>query len=186
MVLVLAGSAAAAELPPDPTMVLARFAHEPSVSALQRAAERAAFVEPERVRSWQRRVRAAAALPVLRARVGRGLTDVTRDYASGSTSATASEAWRVEVETAWSLDRLVFDVNELRLARESERLSTRREELLIEVAQLYYARRRLQVDLILEPGARPEVTLDRALAVEELTAILDGLTGGCLTGRSGD
>jgi hypothetical protein len=80
---------------------------------------------------------------------------------------------------------LVFDPSELRLSRESQRLAMRREELMAEVARLYFARRRMQVDELLDPGAAREVALDRALAIDELTAVLDGLTGGRLSRRNG-
>ena len=76
--------------------------------------------------------------------------------------------------------RLVFDRNELRVSREAQRLAGHREELLTRVAQLYYARRRMQVDAVLQPEAPAAV--DRALEIEELTAVLDGLTDNALSG----
>jgi len=42
------------------------------------------------------------------------------------------------------------------------------------------ARRRLQVDAVLQPDAPAAV--DRALEIEELTAVLDGLTNNALSG----
>ena len=61
-----------------------------------------------------------------------------------------TDDWRFDVEATWQLDRLVFDRNELRASREAQRLAGHREELLTRVAQLYYARRRLQVDALLQ------------------------------------
>jgi hypothetical protein len=142
-----------------------------------------ASVEPERVRSWMRRARAAAALPVLKARLGRGAGGVLITHGldgSSQFSTVDSDTWRFDFEATWSLDRLIFDPAEVRVSREAQRLAAHREQLLTEVAQLYYARRRLQVDQLLDPGARAETALDRALAIEELTATLDGLTGGAL------
>jgi hypothetical protein len=171
-----------------PAELLHRFDAEPTVGALQRAAARLASVEPERVRSWQRRVRAAAALPTLKARLGRGATGVlvTRGVEGvDNFSSVENDAWHFDVEATWSLDRLVFDVNEVRISREGQRVAARREELLTQVAQLYYERRRLQIDQLLDPDARADLALDRALAIDELTAILDGLTGGALSARRG-
>src|SRR5437773_7828238 len=45
---------------------------EPSLRALLDAATRTARVEPERVASWERRLRASPLLPSVRVRVGRG------------------------------------------------------------------------------------------------------------------
>jgi len=171
-----------------PAELLRRFDGEPSVGALQRAAAQLASVEPERVRSWQRRVRAAAALPTVKARVGRGTTGVlvTRGVDGVDNFSTVeNDVWHFDVEATWSLDRLLFDVNEVRISREGQRVAARREDLLTQVAQLYYQRRRLQIDQLLDPDARTDLALDRALAIDELSAILDGLTGGALSARRG-
>ena len=158
--------------------VLDRFGSEPTVRELQRSAARLAEVHPELVRSWLRRAGKAALMPTVRARVGRGLVELTRDSVT-TPIYTVTDDWRFEVEASWSLDRLVFDRNELRASREAQRLAGHREELLTRVAQLYYARRRLQVDAILQPDASGAV--DRAIEIEELTAVLDGLTDNALT-----
>ncbi len=170
--LLVAAPATAADL-----SVLARFAGEPSVRELQRAAARLAEVRPELVRSWLRRAGKAALLPTVRVSVGRGLGELTRD--STTPVYTVSDNWHFEIEASWSLDRLVFDRNEVLAGREAQRLASHREELLTRVAQLYYARRRLQVDAVLQPGAPAAV--DRALEIDELTAVLDGLTDNALT-----
>ncbi len=171
-----------------PADLLNHFNGEPGVRALQDAAARLAAVEPERVRSWQRRARVAAILPTLKARVGRGAAGVliTRGVDGVDNFSTVeNDAWHFDVEATWALDRLVFDPNEVRISREGQRVAARREQLLTEVAQLYYERRRLQVDQLLDPAARADLALDRALNIDELTAILDGLTGGALTRARG-
>lgn len=173
---------------PAASDLLGRFAGEPPVRTLQLAAARLAEAQPERVRSWLRRVRTAALMPSLRARVGRGLTGeaITRGLDGiDRISTLQTDGWRFDVEAIWALDRLVFDPSELRLSREAQRLAARREQLLSEIAQLYFARRRLQVDALLDVSAQHDTALDRALAIDELTAILDGLTGGRLSEAKG-
>jgi hypothetical protein len=180
LVLGLAGLARADETDP-----LARFAGEPRVGELQRAAARLAEVEPERVRSWLRRVNKAALLPGIKLRVGRGLTGIQLTHGLDGIdryAVTATDAWKFEVEADWSLDRLIFDRNEIGLGRESQRLATRRETLLAEIARLYYARRRLQVEALADsPAANDGPALERRLGIDELTAVLDGLTGGAMS-----
>src|SRR5207248_4476502 len=90
---------------------------------------------------------------------------------------TSSDTWRFEIEAGWQLDRLVFDRLEIGLSRESQRLALRREQIELEVAHLYFARRRLLLEAARAGGSSPEL----ALEIEELTALLDGLTGGALT-----
>jgi hypothetical protein len=177
----LTGGTAAAQVRPE---VLKAFAHEPSVSSLQRAAGRLAEVQPERVRSWLRRANKAALLPQLRLKVGHGAYGVALSHTSdGLGYLPSGDSWRVEGEVTWSLDRLVFDRNELGLSRESQRLASRRELLYTEVARLYFARRRLQVEGLSVPAGEPEApeAVDRALAIDELTAVLDGLTDGAMS-----
>ncbi|HEX4462249.1 MAG TPA: hypothetical protein VIA18_29940 [Polyangia bacterium] len=163
--------------------VLDRFASEPSVRELQRAAARVAEVHPERVKSWLGRVRKAALMPTLRVRAGRG-NEVWATDSSGRVELTDADTWHFDFEATWSLDRLVFDRNELRTSREAQRLAGRREELLVRVTQLYYERRRLQVDALQTPEAPNAI--DRAIEIDELTAVLDGLTDGALSrGKAG-
>jgi hypothetical protein len=169
------GLAAPALAAPDP---LAPFAAEPTVGSLQRAAAQLASLEPGRVRGWLRRLHSAALLPALRVRVGRGPYYSTSYESTYATPIT--EGWRFEVDATWSLERLVFDHDEIGVARESQRLAMRREQLLTEVAQLYFARRRLQVEALSRPSDDAE-GLERRLAIDELTAVLDGLTGGALS-----
>jgi hypothetical protein len=168
LMVLCAGPAGAAE--PE---ILKRFACEPTVAALQRAAARVAELQPERARSWLRRVNAAALLPAVRVRTGRGTLGLQLRGLEGFSP--NADTWRFDIEASWGLDRLVFDKNELGVSRESQRLAARREALLTQVAQLYFQRRRLQVEAVQEGE-----TLDRTLAIDELTAILDGLTDGAL------
>src|SRR3954468_16630719 len=107
--------------------VLPRFDGEPAVGELQRAAARLAEMDPERVQSWLRRIRASAVLPTVKLSVGRGLDELTRD-SYGRPTFTNTDPWRFEVQASWSLDRLVFDRNELRASREAQRVAGRREE----------------------------------------------------------
>lgn len=174
------GAAASARAAPED--LLHAFDREPSVASLQRAAARLAELQPERVRSWLRRVRKAPLLPSVRARVSHGPYGFTAsDYGYGA----GWNGWRVDVEASWSLDKLVFSHDELALGRESQRLAARRETLLTEVAQLYFERRRLQVEALTTAPGSDDEQLERRLAIGEITAILDGLTDGALSRRSG-
>ncbi len=171
-----AARAARADAPTEPT--------EPTVRELQQAAARAAEVHPERVRSWERRIRLAALAPQLTLRAGRGGTELRASTAvDGGARFTVDEgdAWRFEAAATWSLDRLVFDREELRLGRESQRIAARRERLLTEVAEVYFQRRRLQLRLAAAPPADPTERAEAELRIDELGAILDGLTDGALS-----
>src|SRR5439155_5969597 len=135
---------------------------------------RTSRVEPERIEAWERRMRTASLLPSVRVRVGRGGGQLlsTSDL-DGSTRLTLGDnnSWQFEIAATWNLDRLVWHPDEMRLAREAQRIAARREKLLAEVATLHAERKRL---LRRARGDRDE----RQLRLVEVGAILDGLTGG--------
>jgi hypothetical protein len=157
--------------------LLARFAHEPSVRAVQEAAARWVGADPARLESWRSRVRKAPWLPQIRTRVVRGFEDDLLTNASGQTRVVDDDL-TVEVRLQWDLDRLVFDRAELQVSRESALLAELRQDVVAEATRLYFQRRRLQVDQILDPLPVGRARVERELRLAELTALLDGLTGG--------
>ena len=56
-----------------------------------------------------------------------------------------------------------------------------RNDVLDEVTKLYFERRRLQVELYNNPAQDEKEKLLKRFRLEELTANIDGLTGGYLT-----
>jgi hypothetical protein len=150
----------------------------PSVTELQRRAVRAAGLEGDRVASMRRRLRLSALAPTISLRGGRGATDlVLLSPYDGSARIDRGDTWRIDGALSWSLERLVWHPGELALEHEAQRRAERRELLTTEVAQLYFERLGLERALqagVLDPGEQVEAEL----RVQELTAILDGLTGG--------
>jgi len=53
-----------------------------------------------------------------------------------------------------------------------------RDDIVDETTRLYYERRRLQVELLIKPPKDAQGKIKKALRLQELTASLDGLTGG--------
>jgi hypothetical protein len=53
-----------------------------------------------------------------------------------------------------------------------------REDLLSQISRIYFERRRLQIELIAGISYDPSDTLSKQMRVDELTALLDALTGG--------
>jgi hypothetical protein len=167
--------------------LLARFDHEPSVDVLCRAAARTAQVHPELAASWLRRVGKAASLPTLRLRLERGVGQylwLTALESYDQTKTRSGDDWVYEVGLTWRLDRLIFDVDELRAGREARRLAALRNEIQAQVIRLYFERRRLQVEELLDRADDLGAALRRGLRIRELGAMLDVLTGGRL-GRGG-
>lgn len=158
----------------------------PTTAELQRAALREAGLSANRARSMERRMRTAALLPSLRVRVGRGvgLVQTTSDY-TGNARLTLGDqnSWQFSVAAAWNLDRLAFRPEELRLVREEDRQASVRERLLLEVVRLDAERRRVAARIALAPFATPLDAAEARIRLDELTATLDAMTGGALSGN---
>lgn len=149
-----------------------------TVTELQRRAVRAAGLSPERIEAMRRRLRLSALAPTLHLHGGAGATDlVLLSPYDGTAHIDRGQTWRVDASLAWSFERLAWQPSELALEREAQHMAERRELIATEVAQLYFERRGLE--RALEAGAlAPEEQAEAGLRIEELSAILDALTGG--------
>lgn len=168
--------------------ILARFKHEPTVREMQKVAIRYALVNQDRIANLFVRARFAGWLPEFRARYNYNTDDDrTTSFPTPTSPILTSQATdldhRFEFRATWSLDELVFNRNELSVYRELKRLVELRTDILKEITKLYFERRRLQVDLILNPPRSLLNRVRRMLRLQELSADLDGLTGGYFSRR---
>jgi hypothetical protein len=53
-----------------------------------------------------------------------------------------------------------------------------REDILNEVTRIYFERRRLQIEALKMPAQQDDFFVERKMRIEELTALIDALTGG--------
>lgn len=81
----------------------------------------------------------------------------------------------------WDLSQIVFDSKELQANETFRDLRKHRERVLDRVVNTYTARRRLQIVLMAGPPKELKALAQKTLALEEMTASLDGLTGGYFT-----
>ncbi|MCA9678782.1 MAG: hypothetical protein KC464_27380, partial [Myxococcales bacterium] len=89
----------------------------------------------------------------------------------------------LEARATWRLDRLVFDGAELRVASLAQQRARARAALAAQVTALYYRRRAAQLEALWHPPDTVEAQVQQELALEELTAQLDELTGGWWSAR---
>lgn len=165
--------------------ILAKFAREPSVLDVQSAAARFAKVNPGFYDGWIAQSHWAYVLPnTLQGRI-RNTADDDRDLrttssGTGSLSDLVSnkDQTQLELRVGWDLTRLVYNRDGIAASRQIERIVNQREDLLTTVNKLYFARRQLQVDMLLDPASAVERAIKQQLRLDGLTADLDGLTGG--------
>jgi competence ComEA-like helix-hairpin-helix protein len=182
---------------PEPSVdeVMALFEAEPSVRDVQRAAVRFAEVDAYQFEEWRRTVKEKGLWPDTVQFTVTHKTDDDKDYTRASTVSLTGgtayvgpdrETWRYSTDNdynyqlrlRWSPQDYWFNSDMLRVSTETERQVRFRQRVIEDVTRLYYDRRRLQVEIVLQPGVQSMVEIRRQLQLEELTAAIDGLTGG--------
>lgn len=162
--------------------VLKRYAGEPTVREVQEHAIEYVRVHPEIIDSWRVRARTNALAPKLttsaQGTVNNDLRTVTQTGEADIESKTDDSGGRLTVQASWDLDRLVFEPQEMAVAREGVRVANLRDRVLDEVTRRYFERRRLQVDLELSPPTDLGDRIKKELRLQELTADIDAATGG--------
>jgi hypothetical protein len=161
---------------------LKRFDNEPTVRETQKAAIQYYNVSADSIASLRSRTRTKALVPGLSI----GFTNSISSYSSALDDIIFREQGiaKFEDQTAdfrgisasasWSLDRLVFNAEELDVMA----LIGIQDGIQREVTALYYVRRRLQIELELNPPTTLDGRLSSRLRLEELTGLLDAYTGG--------
>lgn len=164
--------------------LLRQFDNEPQIIELQEAAMRYAEVHPEKIIAWRQAAARRAWLPSLG--VGHDLgSDQTVDIDRGGTNDAdhfiqgpeeQDQQWSVDV--SWDLGDLIWSGDQTTIDNRSKLMVQLRDELLTQLNNLYFSRRRLQVARLVENGKGLQEEIDRNLQIDEYTAGIDALTGG--------
>jgi hypothetical protein len=165
--------------------VMAQFEDEPSVREVQVAAIEYYKVSPDTISSLRSRARHKAWLP--------GLSLGGSTYRQSSALAVDDIVYRAvgtarfedqngvyfgaSASLTWNLDKLVFNAEELDVMS----LLGIQDGIQREVTTLYYVRRRLQIEQVLNPPTTVAARISAQLRLEELTGLLDAYTGGFFT-----
>jgi hypothetical protein len=150
--------------------------NEPSVTLVVRAAWEEAGLQAARDRSREGRAKAAAWLPRISGGVSKnigGRWDYR--YEAGTSPVDQmqqSDGWRWDASLSWDLPKLIYNPDEINVAREAARRAMDRMEIANMVVRLYFTRLRLLVHGLPRPGT-PEV-----LKLLEATASLNAWTAG--------
>jgi hypothetical protein len=156
-------------------------AGEPTIAEVQRAAADLAGADDDQLRSWVVRPRTAAWLPRLSVEGSHTERDTRVIGVTGTVESDylrLAPTTQVGVRLAWDLDRLIFARDEVGAAWTASRILDRREERVRRATKAYFQRRRLLLQLLLDPPREALARAERENQVDEVTAELDGLTGG--------
>ncbi|MEE2786935.1 MAG: hypothetical protein VX589_06315 [Myxococcota bacterium] len=158
---------------------LDKLKDEPSIQKAQQAALRFFNINPGAVQGMRNRAAFKGLMPQLEARYRHNMSDMDvnqinlnlgqNPYLFDNVEGTVRE---VQVGVRWDLPLLVFNSEVLDVGS----LAILQEGVLKEVTRLYYTRRRLQIDLILNPPTNQATRLSKELRIDELTSTLDAMT----------
>ena len=142
------------------------------------------YTHREQVEKWLWASKNSARLPELKLRYYyQDQFGQDFDYINGGSDLDLQEGdidrrWQAYVEVRWRLDDLVMSSEQIRVISETQDVVKLRDKVLSEVTRVYFDRRRLQVDILMNPPRDLRDQVDEQLRLMELTAELDAYTGG--------
>lgn len=164
--------------------VLANFKDEPSVTDLQNMVLEYSKTDNRYVDGWLAASKSAALLPEVTIQYdydnGYGQDF---DYSDGTVTSETLSGSNVDLgngvtaKAKWTLNELVMSSERIRVISETQDIVKLRDKVLDEATRVYFDRRRLQVDMLMNPGDI-KAQLKNELRLQELTAQLDAYTGG--------
>ncbi|MDD5072652.1 MAG: hypothetical protein PHO67_03110 [Candidatus Omnitrophica bacterium] len=159
--------------------------NEPSILELQRAAIKYAEVSPDKIVNLRR----LAALKALMPEISVGYdTDIYRTISTATSNGRTNffigpddEARGWDVSASWDLGDLVYNTAQTSIDSRSKLMVELRNDIMEALNTAYFERKKLQKQLIRITDKESPSYTERELRIEELTATIDGLTGGYLS-----
>ena len=149
---------------------------ELSIQDIQKEAIKYAEVYPEKISNWRKQARIKALIP-----------ELSLDYDKTVTTALGASYDRVQVgprdwglNLKWDLGDLIFSAEQTSIDVRSRLMVQLRDDILNEVTRLYFEYKRLQWELA-ENTPNTKAKKEKELRLEELIALIDGLTNGRLS-----
>ena len=164
---------------------IARLDGEPKLERLKSAALKLADADVEGARGWMRATNWAAVLPVVKFTAEHDMErDESIDRYQDEPDRWGADTDRdlgLQVSAQWNLGEIVFNPDEVRVYGALANRAARREALLSVLVSYYFERRKLQLTELLSPASDPMAVLEVKMRIEELTSLIDALTGGLLS-----
>jgi len=162
---------------------------EPKIEEVQKQAIRYAEVEPEKITNWRKQAARRAILPKVSMGLARDNGDLWH-WESGSSTKESDDILRRgrdsldwDVTLSWDLSELIWNSDQTSIDTRSRLLVQLRDDLLDEVNKLYFERIRVKAELDSLQIEDRKKRFEKELRIKELTASLDGLTGGYFSSR---
>jgi photosystem II stability/assembly factor-like uncharacterized protein len=147
------------------------FLGEPTIEEVQKAAIEYADVNMNKIKAWQRQSRFKALFPAFNVDYGKTI------YGS-STGAMAVGPRDWDVGFSWDLADFIWSSDATSIDSRSRLTVQLRQDVLDQVTNLYFERKRIKLELSISPPATEIERISKELELQEITANLDGLTNG--------
>ena len=165
------------------------YLDEPSIAEIQQATIGYAEVSPDKIKWMRSAAKNQALIPKfsfgLDRSVGRNIdldrggTNDTDFYIEGPQN--RSFGWGIDL--SWDLGKFIWSNDQTNIDVRSRLMVQLRNDILDEVTKLYFERKRLQIELLHDMPDDNNKRALKQLRLDELTANIDGLTGGYLSER---
>ncbi|MDD5614243.1 MAG: hypothetical protein PHQ54_04135, partial [Candidatus Omnitrophica bacterium] len=152
---------------------------EPSAQEVQKAAVDYNEVSPEKIRAWRNSLRYRALLPQFK--LGYDKTVTTALGATYDKVQIGPKDWSIDF--TWDLDNLIWNHYQDDVDTRSRLNTQLRIDILDEVNRIYFARKKVKMDLLGKPPSNSAEHIKQMMYLEELTAALDAYTGGFFSRR---
>lgn len=164
------------------------FEEEPTIQEVHQMAIDYAEVSPEKIKKWREQAFKKAWLPDLSVSSSWDKNRTTNDsiwgsYTGGGQSYKGPDDHTyyrnkgTDVSLHWDLGDIIWSSDQTSIDSRSKLMVELRGSILDQVTRIYFERRRLQLEgLSLSKGESVPIELD--LRIQELTALIDSLTGG--------
>lgn len=171
--------------PIHPSRAISHFKNEPTINEVHQMAIEYAEVSPAKIKGWRQAAKRKALLPSLSLGLDRSATELFHWDTGGNpdTLSKGKDSLDWDVSLSWDLGDLIWNNDQTSIDSRSKLMVELREDVLDQVTRLYFERRRLQVELA-SPSLDEPIKMDKELRLEELTALLDGFTGGSFSKKS--
>lgn len=162
---------------------------EPTILELQKAAIKYAEVNPEKISTWRKQAAMRALMPEISIGYDTDIYDtISTATKDGRTNFfigpdDTRNGW--DVSAKWDLGDLVYNSAQTSIDSRSKLMVQLRNSILSDLNTAYFERKKIQKQLDKIQDKESASYLERECRVEELTATIDGLTGGYLSRRLG-
>jgi len=164
--------------------------NEPAFQELAQAAIRYADVSPDKIKKWHMESRFKALMPKLSIGSGKNKSNTSEIYTSATKDYIVVGPDRIsdsfDVSLSWELGNLIWSDDQTNIDVRSRLMVQLRNDILDDLRRAFYERKRLRLELAVNPPPDIRAKFEKELRLQELGSTIDDLTGNYLSSKIQD